>query len=187
MTRRPDFQGSKTAQDLISEAVFLYEAAVRGAAEQAARGGNGVWPDPTEFLPYGGQNDIQRCALAELAVIELEHRLRYGQHVRVEDSLLRWPELREVRETVRDLIRTEFTYRLFQGDDPPIDDYERRFPNAWDGGVRADLEAIRTDPENDPEVPRFREIRLHRRGGLGSDLRGLRPRTQAIRGSQEGP
>ena len=126
-----------------------------------------AWPNPDGFIPHQVPDDLLRSARCEIAMVELEHRLRYGQTARVEDYLAVWPDLRDNPDAVSNLIRKELTYRLFQGDDPPIDAYERRFPFAWSDDLRAELEAIRGRPENDPKVPRFRDIRLYRQGGLG--------------------
>jgi serine/threonine-protein kinase len=102
----------------------------------------------------------------ELASIDLEHRLKLDLPARVEDYLGSFAPLRR-DEAIRDLVVTEFRYRLFRGEEPDLETYRERFPGVCDSRLLEQLRALRQDPENDPRSPRFRLIRLHREGGLG--------------------
>jgi serine/threonine protein kinase len=70
--------------------------------------------------------------LKELAAQELEHALRSGQSCRVEDVLLRHPQLSEHPPLVLDLIGLEFLLRQQLGAAPSLDDYCSRFPQWRD-------------------------------------------------------
>ena len=102
-----------------------------------------------------------------LASIDLYQRLRMGESARIEQyvDLLRGVDLDPAR--LEDLILTEFLGRLFQGDDPPFDEYAERYAEVWSDLLRNKLSEVRNDPANDPAIPRFRKIGPHRRGGNG--------------------
>ena len=74
--------------------------------EEALRAGKaGDWWD---WLPAG---PARGRALAELARLDLEHRLRAGEPARVEAYLARCPELRQDAEAVVALVTREYQVR----------------------------------------------------------------------------
>src|SRR5262249_49055574 len=82
-------------------------AALCDRFEDAPRAGKaGDW---WAWLPPGGP--ARARALAELARLDLEHRLRQGEPVRVEAYLARCPELEQDAEAVRALVTREYEVR----------------------------------------------------------------------------
>src|SRR5262245_158215 len=93
--------------------------------EEALRAGQaGDWWD---WLPPAGP--ARGRALAELARLDLEHRLRAGEPVRVEAYLARCPELRQDAEAVLALITREHQVRRLAEPELTLADYDRRFPD----------------------------------------------------------
>jgi tetratricopeptide (TPR) repeat protein len=93
--------------------------------EDALRGGAaGNWWD---WLPPAGP--ARSRALAELAPLDLEHRLRAGEPVRVEAYLARCPELKQDTEAVLALITREYEVRRLREPELTLVDYDRRFPD----------------------------------------------------------
>ena len=155
-------QLSDTDCTRVEDAVWEFE----GAWDRSFRAGVSR-PELGDFLPPTDEPVLRRAIGIELATIDLDHRLRRGEPICVEDYLERFPELRDDRPGIRGLIETEYRGALFQGYDPPVDDYVARFRDACDAALLDELRALRRDPENDPNEPRFRVIRFHRHGGLG--------------------
>jgi serine/threonine-protein kinase len=93
--------------------------------EEALRAGKaGDWRD---WLPPAGP--ARRRALAELARLDLEHRLRAGEPVRAEAYLARCPELKQDAEAVLALITREYEVRRLRQPELTLADYDRRFPD----------------------------------------------------------
>jgi serine/threonine-protein kinase len=93
--------------------------------EEALRAGNaGNWWD---WLPPAGP--ARGRALAELPRLDLEHRLRAGEPVRVEAYLARCPELKQDAEAVLALITHEYEVRRLREPQLTLADYDERFPN----------------------------------------------------------
>ncbi len=90
-----------------------------------------------------------------------------GEMARVEQYLGRFPGVEFESDDVRELIRAEYIGRLFQGHDDPCESYIERFPGVFDQELLDNLRQLRTDPANDPHVPRYRIVSPHRRGGIG--------------------
>jgi serine/threonine-protein kinase len=92
--------------------------------EEALRAGTaGDWWD---WLPPEGP--ARGRALAELARLDLEHRLRAGEPVRVETYLARCPELKQDAEAVLSLITREYEVRRLREPELTLADYDPRFP-----------------------------------------------------------
>jgi serine/threonine protein kinase len=125
------------------------------------------YPRLLDFLPAGGASDLRHRATVELTLIDLEHRLKRGESASLDGYLAQFPTLKEDPSALRELIKTAYRFSLFQGNDLALDDYAARFPSVCDSTLLEDLRTMRSDPANDPAVPRFRVIRFHRRGGLG--------------------
>src|SRR4051812_3941967 len=83
----------------LEELVERFEAAWRQQAQ----------PVIEDFLPTS--NPLRMRVLAELLYIDLEFRLKAGQHARVEDALSRFPELSQEPQAVVALIVTEYRFR----------------------------------------------------------------------------
>jgi serine/threonine-protein kinase len=92
--------------------------------EEALRAGTaGDWWD---WLPPVGP--ARSRALAELARLDLEHRLRAGEPVRVEAYLARCPELKQEADAVLALITCEYEVRRLREPELTLADYDPRFP-----------------------------------------------------------
>jgi hypothetical protein len=107
----------------------------------------GERPRLEEYLPADGE--LRRTALAELAHIDLEFRLKAGEPARVEDYLHRLGELQEQPGAVLGLIAAEFRLRRRRQPDLAPGEYLERFPQH-----RTAL-ATRLDSDTDfPKGPR---------------------------------
>jgi tRNA A-37 threonylcarbamoyl transferase component Bud32/tetratricopeptide (TPR) repeat protein len=92
--------------------------------EDCWRGGGR--PTIEGLLPEG--KDDQLAVLIELVHLDLFHRLRAGEHARVEEYFLRYPELSRDQTTAVELIVEE--YELRRQREPGLDplEYQQRFP-----------------------------------------------------------
>jgi hypothetical protein len=70
----------------------------------------GPWPDPKAFLPDNLDPAVERSAARELALIDMEHRLRLGEARRVADYLRLFPQLQGDAAAVRELIELEQSF-----------------------------------------------------------------------------
>jgi len=70
----------------------------------------GPWPDPRAFLPDNLDPAVARSAARELALIDMEHRLRLGEAGRVEDYLRLFPQLQGDAAAVRELMQLEQSF-----------------------------------------------------------------------------
>src|SRR5262249_33901823 len=103
-------------------------------------------------------------ALAELARLDLEHRLRAGEPVRVEAYLARCPELKQDAEAVQALIRREYEVRRLREPELTLTDYDRRFPEP----ARRLRQLGRPAPaRRRPEVPGYAILVKLGQGGMG--------------------
>jgi Protein kinase domain/Sulfatase-modifying factor enzyme 1 len=70
----------------------------------------GPWPEPKAFLPDDLDPLVRQRAARELALIDMEHRLRLGQVRHVADYLRLFPELQDDLEAVRELMGLELSF-----------------------------------------------------------------------------
>jgi serine/threonine-protein kinase len=148
-----------------------------------------------DFLPPDQAG--RRAALAQLAAVDLEYRLKAGEEARAEDYLRRYPELGEGPAALT-LIAQEYRQRRHQEPGLLLEDYQRRFPQYGPelpalldtaanpdtgnspGGKRPQAPAGPDTPALPPPAPaapgargdgpsagRYRPVRFHARGGLG--------------------
>ena len=141
---------------------------------QDAREAGRPRPDPAtafsaglDLLPGLGGPMARELALC-LAIVDLEHRLRLGDEARLDEYRNMFPPAEFGVDEIRELVRTEYLGRLFQGDDVLVESYEQRCPGECDEDLVAELRELRVRPENDPREPRYRKANPHRRGGLGA-------------------
>ena len=128
--------------------------------EEALRAGQaGDWWD---WLPPAGP--ARGRALAELARLDLEHRLRAGEPVRVEAYLARCPELKQDAEAVLALITREYQVRRLREPELTLADYDRRFP-ARTRPLRQLNRPAPAPPR--PEVPGYAILAELGQGGMG--------------------
>ena len=73
-------------------------------------GAAGPWPDPKAFLPDNLDPPVQQSAARELALIDMEHRLRLGQVRHVADYLRLFPQLQGDVDAVRELLELEQSF-----------------------------------------------------------------------------
>jgi WD40 repeat protein len=85
----------------------------------------------------------RRLLLRELALLDLEYRLKAGGPVSAADYLTRFPDLAEDSAAAGELIAAEFVLRERCGEAPQIEDYLARFPRYADC-LRQRIEARRT-------------------------------------------
>jgi hypothetical protein len=97
----------------------------------------GAGPSLDAFLATLGAEQRRR-ALAELAHVDLEFRLKAGQQARVEEYLQRFPELDEP-EVVRALVATAHRHRRGREEGLSLAEYAARFPH-----LALDLEEVRS-------------------------------------------
>ncbi len=134
--------------------------------------GNVSWPALDEFLATLDEA-VRPIALATLAPIDLERRLKFGEDARFEAYLEAFPDLQGDAEAVRDLVLTEYRCTLFRGEDPPPEGFEARHAACFAAAegpafpLLDELRTLRARQANDPARPRFRPIRSHYRGGMG--------------------
>ena len=129
-----DVAGDRAGSSRISAHLWALENAWEAAERGSPR------PDPRAFLPPGADPDTRRLVALDLAVVDLEHRLKDGGSDRVEDHLELFPELRADREAIRVLIRVEYRFALFHPQD-----YAARFPDACDAAFLDELRALKRE------------------------------------------
>ncbi len=103
-------------------------------------------PQIEKFLSKEG---IDRSTLlVELVHVELEHHLKAGEPVRVEEYLKRFPELAENHDSFQELITAEYLLRL--RNDPQLDtsEYAERFPQLGKSLIICLKLAARKDQPN---------------------------------------
>jgi serine/threonine protein kinase/predicted Zn-dependent protease len=121
----------------------------------------------------------RRDLLIELALTELEYRLRGGEANVVEDLGRRFPELKKDPQAWHGVIVEEFRQRRRLGQNPNWDDYRRRFPeqasqlHSQAGAEQDTLEANLPTraPLSGVKMPadskRYRPQRIIAEGGMG--------------------
>ena len=92
----------------------------------------------------------RRAVLIELVHAELELRLKAGEAARVEDYLLRYPELSEDPGVELDLIRAEFRFRSRREQELDLKEFQFRFPR-W----QLELEQLET-----PQSPSQKDTQI---------------------------
>ena len=138
--------GSGAESDLLDSLTWAFEE----AWALARRGG--PWPKPTAYVPPALGPESRRMAERQLAVIDLEHRLRLGGLIRVEDYFDFFPEMRADESAVRELVRVEFRHSP-----SPLPIYERRFPHACNSAFVRELAGERSQMamnQGDESLPR---------------------------------
>jgi serine/threonine protein kinase len=89
----------------------------------------GSAPDLRAFLPV--QDRLYLVALQELIKIELEVHWRRREPVKIEEYLVRFPELAGAPQVWPALLYEEYFVRHNHGDKPPPSEYRQRFPSAY--------------------------------------------------------
>jgi serine/threonine-protein kinase len=149
---------------LLDEVVNRYQDAWRAGARD----------DLVAYLP--SDSALRQPALAELALAELEWRLRAGEAARAEEYLQRYPELAADTAIAASLVVAE--YRLRRHREPDLDpaEYARRFPDqaAFMSTLQAPPGVADSAGASLPaalaETDRYRPLGRHARGGLGEVL-----------------
>jgi hypothetical protein len=161
----------------LDEMVRRFEAAWRA----------GPRPNIDDFLLCG--EPLRFPALAELACVELKLRLLVGEAARVEEYLLRFPELADNPIAVVALLKAEYDQRRWREPSLSPEEYWRRFPQ-YEEQIRSEIgdipdllpprhdAAVATGPDavRDPEMPaqlgRYRITARLGQGGFGVVYKG---------------
>src|SRR5688572_2453459 len=121
-------------------------AAVVGQFQRAWRDGLRPSIDPLLPAPPG-----ERWALlVALVRCELENRLNAGEPARVEDYLIRYPELSGETDEILGLLKLEYRIRLRAGPLPP-GEFAKRFPQLYER-VPVAIDHERTPPLSAPHL-----------------------------------
>jgi predicted ATPase len=134
----------------------------------------GPRPAIDDYLP--ADLPLRRRVLIELVHIDLELRLKTGEHARVEEYLARYPELAADRGVALELIAAEYDLRQRREPGLSLEEYLERFP-AYHAELAEQI-AHRTvvdtatpqqprRAETPPEVAGFEILSLLGRGGMG--------------------
>jgi serine/threonine protein kinase len=83
-------------------------------------------PAIEDYLTADGRE--RQALLSELIHVDLEFRLRDSEDARVEDYLVRFPELGEDSSRVLSLVGTEIKLRRGRGESPQVEEVVARFP-----------------------------------------------------------
>ena len=110
----------------------------------------------SEYLARGGEAHCHRLLVA-MALSDFEFRLQAAQELRVEDYLHQFVALSENRQTVFELIQTEYVYRRDHG--ATIKDYCQRFPQYGED-LQAYLKKL-------PLIPGYTLLQALGRGAMG--------------------
>ncbi len=90
----------------------------------------GETPEIEDYL--SDDSSARERELAKLIPTDIEHRLRAGQAVRIEQYLERFPDVANNRVLMRQLIVAEYKLRKGQKPAPRLDEYLERFPEDQD-------------------------------------------------------
>ncbi len=101
----------------ISRCVDAYEAALDEG-----------FPDLRE-LTVSVSAGHRSAACAELAAVDMEHRIKAGQTVSVERYLDEFSDIEFASDSVDELIAEEYRLRRRNGEEPSVEEFRRRFPN----------------------------------------------------------
>ena len=115
----------------------------------------GQQPRVADFLEQAGVRDPEEIVMA-LRVDQAE-RCRLGQWVPAEDYLDAFPAVRDHAESAIDLIFAEYLLREERGEQPPLEEFLRRFPEHADE-LKLQIELHREmddDPARPPPGPRL--------------------------------
>jgi serine/threonine protein kinase len=144
---------------------------ILGRFEDAWLGGER--PRLEEYAPAGG--GLRQAALAELAHIDLEFRLKAGEPARVEEYLRRFGELNAQPDDVLALIAAEYRLRRRAQPDLVAEEYLERFPQhrtALATLLDADTDrplGLRDGPEaGPPAIPGYEILGKLGEGGMGT-------------------
>src|SRR5262245_28275599 len=159
LTRMEPFMSSPSS---ISAILERFESAWQG----------GERPSIEDHLP--ADPALRAAVLPELALVDLERRLKAGEKVHVEDYLRRFPELEQNAERVLTLCAVEFRWR--GGSDDARIDLAHRFPRLRETLLARLSTAFGLGPspakEPPPSLPerfgRYRVARHIKSGGMGS-------------------
>jgi hypothetical protein len=109
----------------------------------------GQEPRVADFLDQAGVRDPEEIVMA-LRVDQAE-RCRLGQWVPAEEYLGAFPAVRDHAASAIDLIFAEFLLREERGEQPPLEEFLRRFPQHADE-LRLQIELHR-EMDDDPASP----------------------------------
>jgi serine/threonine-protein kinase len=143
--------------DPLSRAQWLEREQLLDRFEAAWR--DGRRPDVDEF--WGANSDLH--ILAELALTDLEYRLKEGEAVRVEHYLARYPQLAVDTHAVADLLAAEYEWRRRTEPGLALGEYEQRFP-AYAAAMRTRL---RRPAAAGPIIPGYEILGVLGQGGMG--------------------
>jgi serine/threonine protein kinase len=87
--------------------------------------------DLAAFLPEPG-SPIRKSTLLELIKVDMECRWKKGQAVVLEVYVDKFSELGRARDLPATLIFEEYRVRQLHGDRPPIEQYQKRFPQQYE-------------------------------------------------------
>ena len=108
---------SKDAQDRPPTGQYVPDWLIWDFEEAWGRAGtDGPRPDPRAFLPDNLDPAVERTAARELALVDMEHRLRLGETRRVEAYLRLFPQLEGETAAVRELIELEQSFDSTRSD-----------------------------------------------------------------------
>ncbi|MBM4094961.1 MAG: serine/threonine protein kinase, partial [Planctomycetes bacterium] len=91
-------------------------------------------PAIDDFL--ASQGDERQAILAELVHVDIEYRAKAGEPVRIEEYLVRFPELTRDEDVALELIHAEYMLRTRSEKDLTVDQYVQRFPRFREQLVR---------------------------------------------------
>src|SRR5262245_21380985 len=84
-------------------------------------------PAIDDFLP--AVEPLRSRVLVELVHVDLEHRIKAGEIVRVEEYLARYPGIAKDRSATLELIATEYGLRWRGEPSLSLEEYVKRFPD----------------------------------------------------------
>lgn len=152
--------------------------AERPRLEQAVDAFERAWrhgqPRITDFIPRVPETtsgSLDYAIAYELALIDLEYRLKRGQDARLEEYLSLLPACRDSRAFIREAVAVECALRCRRGDRASLSDYVARFP-ALATELPSLLAEILPKPaihmnQNLDLARRYLEHGLLGRGGMG--------------------
>jgi hypothetical protein len=148
----------------LSDAEWQELDALLDRFEQAARRDDRA--DLRAFLPPAG-NRLRLIALLELIKSELEARWKRGERTLLDEYLRSFPELRQEPGLWPTLLAEEYRVRRAYGDDPPLAEYNERFPSQFDALAKiiAEREKTLSPPPARPS-PSAGPLGLPQRDGL---------------------
>ena len=125
-------------EDLLTSAEHAILSARADAFHSALRkGGVSDWYSHLDGL----EGPVRLAVLIELVILDLGHRWRHGESIRIEDYVERFPELGPADEVSPKLISEEFRCRVAAGENPDLSVVRSRFPIQF-SAIRSQLVAM---------------------------------------------